>query len=428
MKVILVSPGLDEDHSEEFRYARKFRESFPCLGLPWLAALTPSNIEVKIIDEVHGLIQDYEEADLVGITAWTMHARRAYKIADVYRQKGIPVVLGGIHFSFLPEEAAPHANSVVVGEAEEIWPNLLKDFQANQLKPLYKAPGYPSLDGLPIPRRDLMDGPGYRPPRGILNAVQATRGCPFACNFCCVTQMFGRTLRTRPIPGVIDELETIDATAVAIIDDNIIGNLKYAKELFTEMIPLEKKWTSQASISIARHDDLLKLAAESGCTSLYIGIETINPTNIIDINKKINKVEEYEDAIKKIHNHGIKIRGSFIVGLDDDDESTFDDIFDFINHNHIDYPTVGIMTPLPGTQLFEKLKKEGRILTYDWNKYNLNEVVYKPKKMSPEKLYSLYLQLYKNIARTRYASSFKVSDIGRRASDKYKGVYSNIDF
>ncbi len=361
---------------------------FPSLGLLILEALTPPGFEVTIFDEANQKFVDFKEADLVGISVLTASARRAYEIADQYRQMGIPVVLGGVHVSALPEEAALHADSVVLGEADNIWPKLLKDFEAGKLEKRYQVEKYPSLQGLPQPRWELIDGPAYWPPQGNLYSVQATRGCPNSCNFCNVTRMFGRNFRTRPIPEVIKELESIPIPRITIIDDNILGHPGYAKELLTAMIPLEKRWVCQASLSKASEEDILKLLQASGCQYLHIGIETINPQNINFINKRINKTEEYRESIKRIHDHGIQIIGSFIIGLDFDDESVFEAILNFIQTNKIFLPIINILTPFPGTELFQKFQSENRILTHDWSRYNCKEVVFQPKSMTPEKLQS----------------------------------------
>lgn len=398
MKILLIVPEKEKTHDKVQYYIEKSKIHYPYLGLPILAALTPPEHEVKIIDENHGTIEKFEEADLVGITALTMNAKRAYTIADTYRSMNIPVVFGGIHASACVDEALEHFDSVAVGEGEDIWPELLKDFEKKDLKRVYYAKDYPDMGKIPIPRRDLIDGPAYRFPNGILYSIQATRGCPNNCNFCSVTAMFGRKFRTRPISNVIREIEAIDATNIVFADDNIAGNIKYAEELFTALIPYKKRWFAQSSLKITQYPHLLKLAKESGCFGLYIGIETLNKKNLELINKiSTNKIEQYEDAMALIHDQGIEITGSFIVGLDNDDESVFDSIYEFIMENKIDNPVICILTPLPRTALFHKLKEENRILTYDWNKYNLTEVVFKPKNMSPETLTRKYEELHRAI-------------------------------
>jgi radical SAM superfamily enzyme YgiQ (UPF0313 family) len=400
MKILLIAPGIDNEYGKDLKEGNKYRFLTPLLALPYLAAVTPPGIEVKIIDEENGLMTEYEEADLVGISGMTMHANRMYKLADHYRGKGIPVVLGGIHVTHMSREASLHADAVVIGEAEEIWPQLLNDFQAGKLKPIYKCGEYISLENLPFPRVDLAAGPTYSPPSGYLNSIMATRGCPHNCSFCCVTKTFGRNFRTRPIEKVIAEVQSMAMGPVFFNDDNLIGNQKYAKELFQALIPLKIKWGSQVSIKIAENPELLDLAKESGCTVLFIGIETVNPDNIVSINKKmVNTVEKYSDSLKKIHDHGIRILGSFIVGLDNDDETVFDQVYDFIEQNKIDTPLVGILTPFPGTDLWKQFEAEGRIIDRNWEKYNFFHVVFQPKKMTPEQLQFGYHHLVKRLLR-----------------------------
>jgi radical SAM superfamily enzyme YgiQ (UPF0313 family) len=401
MKLLLISPGIDNEESRFVAEANKLRMITPMLALPYLAALTPPDIEVKIIDEQHGLISHFEDADLVGITGMTMQANRMYKIADIYRSRNIPVVLGGIHVTFLPEEASKHADSIVIGEGDEIWPVLMEDFKRGELKPVYRCIKLPSLENLPFPRLDLIDGPSYRMPHGSLNSIMATRGCPNNCSFCCVTKMFGRGFRTRPVQHVIDEIMRMNNDPILFADDNLIGNRNYAMELFNAVKPLNKVWGGQASMKIAHDEELLNLAVESGCKSLFIGFESIDEENIILINKKnVNTVEGYSEAIKKLHDRGVHVYGSFIIGLDNDDESIFEKMYNFIEKNEIEFPLVGVLTPLPGTELFKQFENEGRIIDYNWNKYNFCQVVYKPKKMSADKLKNGYDMLARAIRRS----------------------------
>ncbi|HJW88596.1 MAG TPA: cobalamin-dependent protein, partial [Dehalococcoidia bacterium] len=223
-----------------------------------VAALTPPEFEVSLTDENVRAIDFRKAPDLVGITALTATAQRAYDIADVFRARGVKVILGGIHPSFLPEEASQHADSVVIGEAEGVWPSLLEDFKANKLQKVYRQPERPSLLGLPIPRRDLFAGGAYF----VSNTLQTTRGCPYSCAFCSVTSFFGRSYRCRSVEEVLKEIETFkDRKLVAFIDDNIVGNPRFAKELFRALVPYKIKWVAQASVTIAGDVELLQLAA-----------------------------------------------------------------------------------------------------------------------------------------------------------------------
>jgi radical SAM superfamily enzyme YgiQ (UPF0313 family) len=355
---------------------------FAHLTLTTLAALTPQDIEVKITDENVEPIDFEEDVDLVGVTGMVMHASRAYQIAQKFRQKGIPVVMGGPHASSLPLEAKEHVDAVVIGEAENVWEGLIEDLKNGHLKPFYKADAYCSMKGIPPPRLDLLRKDAYM----TINCVQTTRGCPHQCDFCHVTHFFGKTYRCRPVVEVIEEVKRLDGEFVVFIDDNITGNRHYAKELFTQLKPLKKKWASQASMTLTRDPELLKLAAESGCVSLFIGVESLSSENLKEVNKTFNRVPQFEDAMKALHDYDIMIVGGFIFGLDHDDEGVFERTLRFCERNRIELPSFFILTPLPGTPLFQRMESEGRLLHKDWAKYNGATVVYKPKLMTEETL------------------------------------------
>lgn len=397
MKILLISPSAKKSFWGSI--------NFPGLGLPLLAGLTPAGVEVKIIDEANKPLTDFPAADMVGISVLTAAANRAYQIADKYRSMNIPVVLGGMHTSALPEEGLQHADAVVVGEADELWPTIINDFDNNQLKPIYKAPRHPSIENQPAPRWDLIDDSVFNPMKTTIYSVQTGRGCPNRCNFCNVTEMFGRAYRKRPIPAIIEEIQSIGRTRLLIIDDNLIVDLKFAGELLTEMIPLKKEWMCLASITNLHREEILKLLRDAGCQHIFIGFETTNPENIDFIDKKVNKTEKYQDIIKRIHDYGIKIIGSFIVGLDYDDEGVFEQIYNFIRVNKIFVPVVNILTPYPGTQIFRNFQSENRILSYDWVKYSCDEVVFRPKNMTPEKLASEHAKLQTELSKLTRRSS-----------------------
>jgi radical SAM superfamily enzyme YgiQ (UPF0313 family) len=347
-----------------------------------VAALTPPEVEVSLTDENVTAIDFHKEINLVGITALTAAAPRAYEIADNFRARGVKVILGGMHPSILPEEASKHADAVVIGEAEGIWPNLIKDFKANKLQRVYKQVKLPSLVNLPIPRRDLFAKGAYH----VMNTVSATRGCPYSCSFCSVTSLFGHTYRCRPVEEVLKEIETLsDRKLVVFVDDNIVGKPKFAKELFSALIPYKIKWVGQASVTIAGDDELLKLAAASGCIDLLIGFESLSPANLTAMGKRINVVDEYEGVIRKIHSHGIAVHGSFILGLDEDDEHVFKRALNFVQKMRLESAQFAWPTPHPGTAFYESLDKAGRIVTKDWSQYEFN-IVFEPKLMSREML------------------------------------------
>lgn len=381
MKIRLIDPAYDHpfiSHSQRVIKTIWFAH----LTLTTLAALTPPEIEVTITDENVEPIDFEEEVDLVGLTGMVMHASRAYEIAERFRQRGIPVVMGGPHASSLPLEAKEHVDAVVIGEAEDVWEGLIKDFQNGCLKPFYRADRYCSMEGRPPPRIDLLRKDAYM----TVNCVQTTRGCPHQCDFCHVTHFFGKTYRCRPVKEVIEEVMGLKGDFLVFIDDNIAGNRHYAKELFTQLKPLKKKWASQASITLTRDPELLRLAAESGCVSLFLGIESLSTENLKDVHKSFNRVSEFEDAIKFLHDHDIMILAGFIFGFDHDDEGVFERTLRFCERNRIELPSPFILTPLPGTTLFQRMESGKRLLHRDWSQYNGATVVFKPRLMTEETL------------------------------------------
>jgi radical SAM superfamily enzyme YgiQ (UPF0313 family) len=354
----------------------------PPLGLAMVASLTPPDIEVSLTDERVTAIDFHNKPDLVGITVLTVTAQRAYEIADAFRTKGVKVILGGVHPTLLPDEASQHADAVVIGEAEGIWLKVIDDFKANRLKKIYRQQGRPSLINLPLPRRDLFAKGAYFVP----NTISTTRGCPFSCTFCSVTSFFGRSYRCRPVAEIIKEIETFEnKDFIAFVDDNIAGNPRFARELFAALISYQIKWIAQASVTVAKDDELLKLAATSGCIDLLIGFETLSPANLASMGKKINVVNQYEEVIKKIHSHGIAVHGFFIFGLDGDDAGVFKKTVRWAQKMRLESAQFDILVPYPGTAIYQSMHNEGRILTKDWTQYGYN-LVFKLQSMSPERL------------------------------------------
>ncbi len=382
MKIRLIDPAYEHPYISHSQKVIK-EIWFARLTLTALAALTPPEIEVKITDEnVEPIDFEEEDVDLVGVTGMVMHAPRAYEIAQRFRQRRIPVVLGGPHASSLPLEAKEYADAVVIGEAENVWQRLIEDYKKGCLKPFYKQDTFCSMERLPFPRRNLLRRDAYM----TVNCVQTTRGCPHQCDFCHVTHFFGKTYRCRPVEEVIEEVKSLDGEFIVFIDDNIAGNRHYARELFTQLKPLKKKWASQASMTLTRDPELLKLAAESGCVSLFIGVESLSSENLKEVNKAFNRAPQFEEAMKALHDHDIMILAGFIFGLDYDDEGVFERTLRFCERNRIELPSFFILTPLPGTALFKKMEAEGRLLHKDWGQYNGATVVFKPKLMTEETL------------------------------------------
>ena len=393
MHIKFILPGFKNMHSREFK-SLMFRYWFPSLTIPVLSALTPSEIERSFTDEVFESVDFDEDVDLVAISAMTAQVTRGYQIADIYREKGIPVIMGGVHVSALPDEALEHADSVMIGEAELQWSEMLRDFMNGSLKRIYRSTGFARMEQIPLPDRKIFDGK-RRPIHGTVNSIQATRGCPHNCSFCSVTRFFGNTYRYREIDSIIDEIKSLDMSKeICFVDDNIYGNRIYAKELFTRLKELGIRWSGQGNITLAKDRELLRLCAESGCSGLLMGIESINENSLKSINKKTNHVNEYIDDIKLIQDSGVRILGSFIFGLDDDTADVFPETLKFVEKTEIALPAFNILTPYPGTRTAMELEQENRIFSYDWSDYTATKAVYYPRKMTVDELNEGYKWIY----------------------------------
>lgn len=365
------------------------------LTLPTIAALTPPDWDIEILDtRVNPVVDFNQKVDLVALTAFTAEIPSAFEIADRFRAKGVKVVMGGIHVSALPEEALQHADSVVVGEAEGVWQTLLQDFEKENLQRIYRAGCLVSMENMAIPRRDLLSRKMYV--TGF-NTLQATRGCPYNCEYCTVTAFFGKKFRTRPVPEVIEEIRAFDTREFFFADDNIIGQPKYAKELLTALVPLKRVWGGQTTVHLAKDEELLDLYARSGGKYAFIGFETLSEENLANMNKSWNSPDGYKEAIRRIHKAGINILGSFMFGLDGDDSSVFQKTVDFIMESSIDAVQFNILTPFPGTELYDQMDRDGRIIDRDWAKYHTSEVVFSPKNMSVEELQRGYWWAFRKI-------------------------------
>jgi radical SAM superfamily enzyme YgiQ (UPF0313 family) len=395
MKIQFVNPHNDSNMyaaPQFFCYASSISNSlnfrakgalFPPLNLATLAALTPGEHEVAIDDGCLGPVAATRSADLVAITAMTAQAPAAYALADQYRTRGIPVVLGGIHPSMCPEEAAQHADAVVLGEADRLWPDLVQDFAHGRMKARYHDSEPVDLAKIALPRRDLLDPKGYV----IFNSVQTTRGCPFNCNFCSVTTMSGVKYRFRPVERVVEEVRSLDSRFIYFVDDNIIGVPRRAKELFKAFRPMKLGWASQVTINFARDPELMRLARESGCYGVFIGFESFSNDSIRDAGKGVNRPDEYLRDIRRIHEAGIKVWGSFIFGFDNDVVDVFAETLDFIEKSEMEFAQFSLMTPLPGTALYRQFEQEQRIVHRDWSKYDLGSIVFKHPLLTAERLH-----------------------------------------
>jgi radical SAM superfamily enzyme YgiQ (UPF0313 family) len=354
----------------------------PPMALPVLASLTPPDVQIHLVDENVERVNLEEPADLVAISCMTASAPRAYEIADRFRDRGVPVVMGGMHPSALPQEAAAHADAVVIGEAENQWPEVFADFAAGRPRPVYRADCRPVLENLPIPRRDLLQRAHYL----TVNCVQTARGCPHACSFCSVTPMFGRRYRFRPIPEVVAEVQSLGSRWVGFTDDNIVAGRSRARELFEALIPLRLRWVGQGDLSMAKDPQMLELMAQSGCTAMFIGLESLSQEGLAAANKRPNIGVDFEKAIATIHRHGIDIIGSFVFGLDSDRPDVFRQTVSFAERVRLGVAQFSVLTPFPGTSLYDQLQAEGRITDRDWSRYTMGHVLYKPRHMSADEL------------------------------------------
>ena len=397
MKVLLVQPS---QLSEEGTVRKSKRAWLPGLALPMVAALTPPEVEVEIEDEYLRAIDFESDADLVGITSMTTQAERAYQLAGEFRRRGKPVVMGGIHVSALPEEATQYCDAVVVGEAELLWGKVITDFRQGCLQRVYRTDQRHDLQGLPVPRTDLLPLHRYSIP---VIPVQTSRGCPHRCDFCIVTEFFGGTYRFRPVDEVVREIEIQKARfkekrkkIIFFADDNIAANRAHARELFKALIPLKIPWACQCTLNVTDDPQLLDLAVESGCIHMFIGIETINAASLKGVNKSFNRVEKYEKALGTLRRKGIHVEASMIVGFDEDREDIFDSMLAFLTKNKLSFAVIFALTPLPGTRLFKRLEEEGRLLHKTWSKYTYTIPAFRPKHLTPEEVETGLWHIYDN--------------------------------
>lgn len=389
-KILLIFPKwTDQTLWGHFRY------KFPALGLLTLAGCTPPDFEVELIDENVTPWDGTTDAELVGLSVMTPLAPRAYELADRFRAEGRTVVLGGIHPSCCPEEAQAHADAVVVGEADRLWPRLLEDFTQGRLQPLYRSEEFIDMAEVRPARRDLLAPKGYITP----NMIQFSRGCPYDCEYCTVTAFYGRRFRYRPLEAFVEEFHSLHGRFAFIVDDNIVSSRRRAMELFDRLKGGGLWWGSQAPITIGDDPALLRAMAASGCKSIFIGFESLSQDNLAMMGKQFVKANLHAERIRRIQDHGIGILGSFIVGYDHDTEAVFDELHDFILRTRLETFLVSILTPFPGTKLTARLEQEGRILSRDWRRYDMNTAVIQPRGMTPERLQEKYNALNRALYR-----------------------------
>jgi radical SAM superfamily enzyme YgiQ (UPF0313 family) len=387
---------------------------FPKLSLPVIAAYTPAHWDVRLVDEAVEDIDFSQPCDLVGLSVMTCYAPRAYEIAAEFRKRGKTVVLGGVHPTYCPEEALQHCDAIVCGEAEDLWPRLINDFEAGTLQRMYKMETFPSLEQYKSPRVELLSPDAYM----TRQCSFTTRGCHFDCEFCSVSPFNGKTTRRRPVPEVVQELRQIqrwirselvermrkgslweasktwvrirlgieDGTIFAFVDDLHNSNRAYCRELWTALKALNIKWGCQATLFLGDDRDMVKLAAESGCVSVFVGMESLDEDCLDETNKPFNRVQKFEDEIRMFHDYGIMVNPGIVFGFDNDDESVFERTTEFLVKNRVELAYFNVLTPLPGTALYERYNREGRIFERDWAKYDGKHVVFYPSRMTPERL------------------------------------------
>jgi radical SAM superfamily enzyme YgiQ (UPF0313 family) len=387
MKILLIFPRIDHGittYKDKNRWTSIIIGS-PAITLPHIAALTPKKHLVEIIDENFDNINFEKNVDLIGISCLTMTAPRVYEIADEFRRRGKTVILGGYHASALPNEAKQHADSVVIGEAELTWPRLLSDFEKGQLEPFYRPDSEFNMSIIPPIRRDLIK---HMP---ITGGVQSTRGCNNRCEFCAITSFYDHRVKQRPIKNVVEEIKQMPNKLFLLHDPSLTSNQKYARELFKALIreKVKKGWFANGNVNVLAKidDEFLKLARRSGCIEWFVGFESVRQESLDETKKNCNRVNDFKSMVKRVHEHDMAVQGGIIFGFDNDTPDIFDKTLETVNELGLDLLEVNILTPFPGTPLFERLEKEKRLLTKDWSKYNQVDVVFKPKNMSEKELY-----------------------------------------
>jgi len=391
---------------------------FPKLSLPAIAAYTPEHWDAEIQDEAVREIDLEYPADLVGISVMTCYAPRAYQLADEFRKRGVPVVLGGVHPTYCPDEALQHCDAIVTGEAEDSWPRLVADFEAGRMLRHYKMEKFPALENYKPPRVELLSDDAYM----TRMCTFTTRGCHFDCEFCSVSPFNGKSTRRRPVPEVISEITRVkqwvagelvarmgkgslrdalkiltkirlsmeDGSIFAFVDDLHNSNRAYCRELWAALKPLNIKWGCQSTLFLGDDEEMVKLAADSGCVSVFVGMESIFEESLGETHKPFNRVKKFEEEIKMFHDHGIMVNPGIVFGFDNDDESVFERTVEFLIKNRCELAYFNILTPLPGTPLYTRYEAAGRIFDRNWAHYDGKYVTFYPTRMTSEQLQEGY--------------------------------------
>lgn len=417
MRLTLIHPCIGRRVGE--RYIRTWQ--MEPLAPAVLAGLTPRDVEVRFYDDRMEEIPYDERTDLVAISVETYTARRAYEIASQYRARGVPVVMGGFHATLVPDEVAEYADSVVIGEAEGLWPQVIDDARSGRLQPVYRAAKRPSLAGA-IADRSIFAGKRYLP----LGLVEAGRGCHFACEFCAIQSYFASTQTRRPAEEVIEEVKRMKKPLYFFVDDNITSNLDEAKELYRRLIPLKIRWVSQASINVAHDDELLKLLKASGCQGLLIGFESLDPDNLKRMHKSFNTMKGgYEVALENLRRHGMRLYVTFILGYDGDSQRSLQEVMAFAERHRFYIVAFNHLTPFPGTPLYDRLQREKRLLFDKWwldPNYRYGMVPYTPAGMTADEV--------KEGCITARREFYRLGSIWRRSIDRVNAgsLYMGVKF
>ncbi len=421
MKIALLSPA-----GAMHRYNGMFHKSlhYAPITLALLAALVPKelNAEVTIYDETAEAIPLELDADLVAITCITGTASRCYKYADYFRSRGITVIMGGVHPSLMPDEAAAHADSIIIGLGEESFPRAVRDAASGNLQKRYYQEKCVDIANRPLPRKDLLKKKKYI----TLNTVEAVRGCNLSCTFCAYPAAFGKKVFTRPVEDVINEIRSFKGKLVIFPDVNLIADINYAKELFTAMIPLKKWWFGLTTTAIGYNDELLGIFKKSGCKGLLVGFESVNQETQENIHKGVNHVGEYKALMNKLHDHGIMVMGCFAFGSDEDGKDVFRRTVELCIEAKIDLPRFSVITPFPGTPFYRELDEAGRITERDWSMYDVEHCVYRPKNMTKEELEAGIAWAWKEVYSVK--SIFKRLDLSKRRTIKTIFLALNLGY
>ncbi len=394
MKLSIIQPTT---YTTDGRLFQTDKRRLMSLSLPYLAGLTPSEWKVRIIDERLQVVDFDAPCDVVAITVWTRFSRRAYEIAAAYRERGVPVLMGGPHTYFYADEVASHCDAYAIGEADAIWPEMLADAAAGRLKKVYRQQPLPDMRGLPMPRYDLVDFSHYPWPRVF--QVQTTRGCPFGCDFCEETILYGRKFRSRPIEELVEELNYVKrlGSRVVFFADSVFAGTKRNCQLVLEgLVPLKIKWASLWPMNYCADAALVKLARASGCLHLNMGMESVDEQTIRSMKKRQNRVGHYDQALANLRHHGISYSLNFVFGWDTESDSVYDATLQYLEDNQVPMAFFNILNPRRGTGIYAELKQAGRLI----DKENLNKLAgmncqFMPKNMPPAELVSRVNGLHK---------------------------------